>query len=197
MNPNNTPLSADQSFAPGSMHAIVPAGKYGEAEIVHDQPSQIERIRAAMRGQAIGEGTFTRLIVNGKLWMTDTDYEWRSNLEAVRNMTGDVLIAGLGIGFIVAPILAKASTITVLEKDADVIALVGPHFPSVAVIHADAREWTPPKKAYDAVYLDIWPDIPKSDDWEDIKALKKRYRPSLRKGGWIGAWCEDRARKGY
>lgn len=182
-------------FLPGMMRAFVPAGMHAEAQIVHDAPSDFVRMREAIRGRAIGNGIFTRLLVNGRLWMTDTDYEWRSNLEAVSKMTGDVLIAGLGIGFVIHPILSRANSVTVIENNADVIALVHPHFPTISVVQADAREWTPPRKAYDAVYLDIWPDVPNHDDWEDIKALKKRYRPSLRKGGWIGAWCEDQARR--
>ena len=78
------------AFLPGSMHAHLPAGKHGAAEIRHDKPGQIERIRAAMNGQPVDCDIYTRLIVGNALWMTDTEFEWRSNLEAVSRMTGDV-----------------------------------------------------------------------------------------------------------
>lgn len=183
-------------FSPASMHAVIPAGEYGSAKVLHDSPDALTRMRAAMCGQPLGCEVYTRLIVNNTLWMTDAEFEWRSNLEAVNRMTGDILIAGLGIGFVIHPILGRpnVSSITVIEKNADVIALIAPRFPTVNVIHADAREWRPTRRSYDCVYLDIWPDVPSSDQREDIKALKKKYRPGLRKGGWVKAWCEDRAR---
>jgi hypothetical protein len=184
-------------FLPGSMHRYVPAKKYGTAKIVHDTPGKLERLRGAMHGQPLDCDVYTRLIVGNVLWMTDTEFEWRSNLEAVSRLSGDVLIAGLGIGFILRPILKRADvkSVTVIERSADVIALVAPHYPTVKVIQVDARDWEPPKRAYDAIYLDIWHNVPNSDDREDIKSLKRRYRSALRKGGWIAAWCEDYAKR--
>ncbi len=184
-------------FLPGSMHKILPAGEFGAAKVVHDRPDALTKLRAAMHGQPLDCEVYTRLIVGGTLWMTDADYEWRTNLEPVRNMTGDVLIAGLGIGFVLAPLRnrERITSVTVIEKNADVIALVEPTFPFARVIHADIYEWEPPKKSFDCIYFDIWENVPNRDDWEDMKTLKKRYRPALRKGGWIGAWCEDRAKQ--
>lgn len=183
-------------FLPGRMSAVIPQGTVGRASIVHDSPDQFMRLRAAMAGMPLNEEKYARLLIDGSVWMTDAEYEWRTNQSAVSAAVGDVLIAGLGIGFILRPMLAKAgvSSITVIERDADVIALVAPHFPSVRVIEADAYTWTPPKKAFDCVYLDIWQNVPNADDWEDIKRLKRKYRAALRKGGWIAAWCEWKAR---
>ena len=185
------------SFKAGTMHKFLPPKKIGSAEIIHDSPSPIDKIRGAMRGMPLDCDVYTRLIVNGRLWMTDAEYEWRTNIMAVSKMTGDILIAGLGIGFIIKPMLCKngVTSITVIENNHDVVALVGPRFPTVNIIEADARQWIPPKKAFDCIYFDIWADVPNSDDWEDIKQLKRRYRPSLKQGGWISAWCEWEAKR--
>src|SRR5579862_537062 len=116
-------------FQPASMHAIIPPDEHGSAKIVHDTPDPFTRLRAAMHGQELSHGKYTRLIVDGTLWMTDADYEWRTNLEAVDKMKGDVLLAGLGIGFIVCPALSDpgVSSVTVIENNADVVALIVPH----------------------------------------------------------------------
>lgn len=188
-------MKQSKIFEPASMHRVVPAGEYGLAKILHDQPDAFQKLRAAMKGQAIGDGIYTRLVVDGSLWMTDTEFEWRTNLEAVSNLHGDVLIAGLGIGFIVQPLLKRSdvTSVTVIEKSADVIALVAPHLQGATVIEADIHTWEPPRKSFDSIYFDIWANIPNEDNREEIKGLKRRYRTALRPGGWMAAWCEDRA----
>lgn len=191
--PENKPKRTP--WKPGSFHKLIPAGEHGTAKIVHHTPDRFTRLRARFEGQPLDCQTYTRLFIGDTLWMTDAEFEWRTQLQAVKRMTGDVLIAGLGIGFILRPILQDGiASVTVLEKNADVIALVAPHFPTVKIIEADARSWIPPRRAFDAIYFDIWADIPNADDRDDIKALKRKYRPALRKGGWIGAWCEGYAR---
>lgn len=127
--------------------------------------------------------------------MTDAEFECWTNTEFLRKATGDVLIAGLGIGFIVVPLLKQRSvkSITVLEVNPDVIQLVGPEVESkkVKIIQADARAWKPGKNSFDVIYFDIWPDVPNEDHQPDISALKRRYKGGLRDGGWMAAWCED------
>ena len=127
--------------------------------------------------------------------MTDAEFEWRTNLAAIRAMRGDVLIAGLGLGFMILPTLEKreVSAVTVIENNADVIKLIAPQITTekLQVIHADARTFEPQKRSYDCVYLDIWANVPNYDDWKDIKKLKRKYRKALRPKGWIAAWCED------
>lgn len=168
--------------------ARVPPGKVGVAELVHDTPSELTRLRAAIQGQPLGREKYARLLIRGRLYMTDAEFEWRTNSEPVMRARGDVLIAGLGIGLILDPIIEKAATVTVVEHEADVISLVAPHFPTVKVVHADIFKWEPEKGAkWDMIYFDIWPNI-SEDDLDEAKALRKRYRKFLRKGGWMGSW---------
>lgn len=184
---------------PGTLHKLIPAGKVGAAEIVHDSPDFLTKLRAARDGQPLNAETYTRLIVDGVLWMTDAEFECWTNQSFLRTAKGEVLVAGLGLGLILTPLLANkaVSSVTVLEINPDVIALVGPHFQSkkLTIVNIDARAWTPPAKAFDVIYFDIWADVPNSDNKTDISALKKRYRRSLKTGGCSSAWCEAMARR--
>jgi hypothetical protein len=178
---------------PGCMTKILPPGKYGRAQIVHDSPSPLERIRGDFNGLPLTADQYCRLIADGQVWMTDAEFEIRTNLGPVLEMQGEVLVAGLGIGLVLAHLPKAVTSVTVIERHPDVIALVAPHFPKATIIQADARKWEPPRRAFDCVYLDIWADVP--NDKEEIRALKKKYRPAVRKGGWVGAWCQHYSRR--
>lgn len=181
---------------PGSLHSVVPAKAIGSAKVVHDSPDALTRLRAARDGQPLRADKYTRLFVDGELWMTDADFECATNSRFVDFAEGDVLVGGLGLGLIIRPILAKAevNTVTVIERSADVISLIEPTLPSpkLNIIHADVRSWELPKKrCFNVIYLDTWRDVPNSDQRDDIKGLRARYRKTLRGGGWIAAWCES------
>lgn len=183
----------------GTLHKRIPVASFGAARIVHDSPDMLTKMRAARDGQPLNADTYTRLIVDGTLWMTDAEFECWTNSGFVRSAKGDVLIAGLGLGLVVEPLLksSQVESVTVLEISPDVIALIGPVYDHIklSIIKADARTWEVPKKAYDTIYLDIWADVPNSDNKDEIAALKKRYRPALKKGGTMSAWCESYARR--
>lgn len=184
----------------GTLHTRVPMGEHGTARVVHDSPSDFERFRARRDGMPLYAETYTRLFINGETYMTDAEFECWTNAEFVKRAFGNVLIAGLGLGLIVQPLIeaVDVESITILEKNADVIALIQPLYshPKVSVIHADVHEWEPPKKTYHLVYFDIWPNVPNSDTLKEIRNLKQKYKASLAKGGRTMAWCEDLARKG-
>ena len=109
---------------------------------------------------------------------------------------GDVLVVGLGLALSVRAILDKpfVQSVTVLEINPDVISLIEPTLKhrKVKIIQGDAFNWTPPKKAYDLVYFDIWQAVPNGDNRNQVKQLRSRHRSSLKKGGRTMAWCEDR-----
>ncbi len=179
----------------GTLHKRIPAGEHGAAKVVHDTPNEFTRLRAQWEGMPLYAQTYTRLLVNGELWMTDAEFECRTNIDMLHTAHGDVLIAGLGLGLILKPLLDKDSvkSVTVLERSPDVIALVGPLYQNekLTIVEADAFQWSPPKKAFDFIYFDIWANVPNSDDKPQIQALKKRYRSALKKGGRTAAWCEN------
>lgn len=183
----------------GTLHTRIPEGEHGTARVVHDTPDEFTRLRARWSGMPLYADKYTRLLIGNTLWMTDAEFECRSNFGFVLNARGDVLIAGLGLGLILQPLIdsPKVDSITVIERSPDVITLISPHYPSskLAIVEADVHLWTPPKKAFDVIYFDIWPDVPNSDNREEITTLKKRYRAGLKKGGRSFAWCEERTRR--
>lgn len=179
------------------IHEIVPVGVVGCAEIKHDTPSKLEIMRSNWKGGGFGleERTYTRLLVNGRLFMTDADFEHRSNWEVTHVASGDVLLVGLGIGMLLTRILPKDTvrSVTVVEKYRDVIQLVGPHFqnPRLSIIEGDIWEWLPkPGTKFDTIYFDIWLDVC-TDNLDDMTKLHRRFRKFLAPGGWMNSWCRE------
>jgi spermidine synthase len=176
---------------------IVPPGEHGKAKIEHFEVSREESARTRMMGQIrmspyeyVPPGRYCRLIVGDDLMMSDTPMEWQTNQALIRQAHGDVLIAGLGIGMVLGPVLAKddVDTVTVLEASDDVIALVAPYYkhPKLTIRHADAFKWRT-RRYFDAMYFDIWPSI-SDENLGDMEKLFHRYDKNLARGGWMDAW---------
>lgn len=187
---------------------VVPPGKQGIAEVRHVVVSERQAMFAAMRGERLAAGPLAQLFVEGGLMMSDGSNEKGTNWQAVREAHGDVLVVGLGIGMVLVPILRKAEvrSVTVVEKFADVVALVEPHIRrhveeaagKLEVVVGDAFSWVPSRSAqrWQCIYLDIWPVIC-TDNLPEIARLKRGFRRWLDKadpGAWIGAWMEDQLR---
>lgn len=173
----------------------LPAGSVGEARVEHFDVTQDDARWSAFRGECVSAGRYARLYVEGRLMMSDTNMERNSNWEFAYRANGRVLIAGLGLGMILDPVLAKpeVTSVEVIEKSADVIALIRPHFrdPKLTVIEADVMEWRPPKgRRWDTVYFDIWPDICE-DNLDDMATLHRRFGRRLNRDNpncWMGSW---------
>jgi spermidine synthase len=137
--------------------------------------------------------------VRDELVMSDTLMELESNWPAVCRANGRVLIAGLGLGLILVPMLAspRVEQVTVVEREVDVITLVGPAFAEhtasgrLSLICADIFSWRPPQGArYDTIYFDIWPDIAVTN-LPAIARLHRRYARWLKRSNpdaWMGSW---------
>ena len=161
--------------------------KHGVAEIRHDTPSPIDRMRGAMSGQPLGRPKYARLLIGGRVYMTDAEFERRTNRDFMTRAHGDVLIAGLGIGLILDPLFEKCTSVTVIEKYPDVISLVAKHFPRATVIHADIFEWNPPAgSSWDTIYFDIWPGIG-DQEVADGKKLERRFKRRQRCHSYLDA----------
>lgn len=214
----------------GQMKDILPEGELEFARIqrmvVTKGDVSLDNLQSIFGGRPdriCPPGTYTRLITRRDLipaednpWcvmMSDTPYEIRSSMEFIKKARGKVLVAGLGLGATLVPVLAKKTVthVTVLEKNWDVIKLVKPHLTKLpggeklCVLNTDARVWKPTKgpyqkvfdrdavpvrqwKApYDTVWLDIWPDI-SVRNLSEMKRMKSRYKRFLKKQGWIGVW---------
>lgn len=168
------------------MAELLPERKHGRAEIRHFEVTQAQadfsRLRSFVtRGRegATKAGRFAQLFVDRFLVMSDTDMEWHSNLEWMRCAHGNILIAGLGLGFTLLPVLAKESikTVTVVEKSADVLGLVGPlvEHPKLTLVQGDIHDWPIPRGSrWDLIYFDIWPEW--GNHHREAKELKRRFQ---------------------
>lgn len=163
------------------------------------EEAQWSNLIMAIKGhayRALAPGTYTRLVADGNLQMTDTPAEKVDHIEPVRKATGDCLIMGLGLGMVATAMALKpeVTRITVIEKNADVIALVAPHLSDkIEVIHADALEWKPPaNKKWSVIWHDIWHSIC-LDDCETRNILSRRY--ARRWTLYHGLWAQPEIRK--
>lgn len=126
-------------------------------------------------------GHYVRLKHKGNIVMSNTPMERRTNRYFTANAHGDVLIGGLGIGMILLDIQDKASvkSITVLEKNQEVIDLVAPQLPlndKIKIICADVFTWKPAKDVkFDCIYMDIWDSINRDVYEYEMKPLKRKY----------------------
>lgn len=178
-----------------TMTDLVPEGTLGIAKIEHRVVPEFGARMAAIRGQRLSAGTFCYLSVGATLYMSDTDNERVTNYEVLREAHGSVLIAGLGIGMILHPILAKpdVTSVTVIEKYQDVIDLVGPtvRHPKLTIECADIYEWKPAKsRKFNVIYFDIWPSQ-STDDLADMGKLHQRGKFWLDRSDpqkWMNSW---------
>jgi len=196
--------SSAMKFRP--MFQVVPEGVEGEVKISHFEVSKMDSTFTMIRAMQnplsyVPEGVYCRLTVGRTLMMTDTSMEKRSNYGVVQNSRGNVLIAGLGIGMVLLPILEKpeVETVTVIEKYKDVIKLVETHIREAAgdagkklqVIVADIFEWVPPKGGkWDTLYFDIWPDMC-TDNLKDMEKLHRKFARRKTPGAWMDSWQKD------
>ena len=178
----------------------VPEGEKGDWKIsrfeVDEAGASFHNLRCSISGsrRTIETGIYTKLTRKGCLVMSDTPAEKQDHCYFLYKAKGDILINGLGLGWVVEVLLkmSQVTSITVIEISSDLIELVSNHYYSkdindkLIIINADALTWKPPKnKRYDVVWNDIWDDIC-SDNLENMKKLHRRYG---RRSDWVGSWC--------
>lgn len=179
-------------------HVNLPEGELGSAQIKHFtvEETNFTAMRLMLEGRGTKPGEYTALLINGNLWMSDTDAEWSDHLTAIWQIQirgGRVLINGLGLGMVVGAALAceNVTHVDVVESNPDVAALVGPHYtsdPRCTVHLADAYEiqW-PPNTRWDVVWNDIWVDL----DEDNLPGMHRLHRKYGRRAGWQGSWGRE------
>ena len=135
----------------------------------------------------IPTGDYVKLTENGQVVMSNTPMELRTNLFFCRNAYGDVLIGGLGLGMIVLAMQdnEKVNSITVVEKNEDVIELIAKQIKfndKVTILKGDVFTWKPDKGTkYDCIYMDIWNEIGSDIYKEEMVPLKRKFGHYLKK----------------
>lgn len=156
-------------------------------------------------------GTYMRLVgpdnFRDGVVMSDVPMERRENREVVERAHGRVLIAGLGLGMILLPILLNPHVkyVTVVEKESDVCRMVEPQLMRWAKKHTDGRVKCQNKfhvvlanvhtyakestASWDVVYFDIW-DSTDGRNYDETKVLWREFRGKFNRypNGWMGAW---------
>lgn len=191
------------------MQVTVPEGKRDNVEVSRFEITQDQIRRAAIRDphRAYTEpGMYTKLVVGGHLWMSDTYAERNDHREPIiqaRRLEvtdGRALVSGLGIGMVIQALLMTSTIahVDVIEINSDVIALVGPHYQEMAerlgktiTIHEgdvfDRKSMFGPKDHWHIAWHDVWLDL-NVDNLEDMGRVARSYN---RYADWSGFWGKD------
>lgn len=193
------------------MASVLRPVKIGAAEVdiisVNREQAMLANLMAASNrrpSMAVRPGKYARLTVNGVLMMTDTPHEVRTCRKVMKRAHGDVLIAGLGLGMILIPVLRnpKVTSVTVVEKYADVVtAVLSPVYSvlkykeqkKLNIVVSDIFDWKPAKgQQWDSIWFDIWPDI-STDNLPEMAKLHRKFGRNLKKTGtaWMDSWMKD------
>ena len=198
------------SFVP--MYKILKEGRSGNFKVeknkITKEDVRIAEIRAVINPRNIPPKVGTLMVLSRKsdrswrdneVMMSDAEFEKQTNREIVNVARGNVLIAGLGIGMVLVPMLndSEVEKITVIEKEKDIIDLIYPQIKKhdidnkLEVINADIFQVDLPKeRKFDIIYFDIWDNVC-GDNWEQMKTLKKKFRKNRTKGSVVLCWEEE------
>lgn len=143
------------------------------------------------------EFTFPVVLENGNEWMTLTPIDLDTCQNEIASAHGKCITFGLGLGYYTYMVSNKpeVSSITVIEKSADVIRLfekyILPQYPNrdkIKIINADAFDYAEhevPNESYDHAFVDIWRDV--SDGFPMYMKLKRleKLSPQTKFYYWI------------
>ena len=155
--------------------------------------------------RSISPGNYTVLYRNfgTNAWlniMQDTEQEYGEHDWLASRMSGHVLLAGLGIGMIHIPLLASSdvTSVTVVEKEQDVIDLVWDDCAKdsgFTLVCDDIHTWDPdasdglPTTSWDVGWFDTWLTHEESLD-SYMNRINQKYGSYVSEiGGW--EWPEE------
>lgn len=129
---------------------------------------------------------------NDSIWMSDTPFEFETVKKALQLSKGKVLECGLGIGMFTFFASRKPSvkSITIVERENDVIDLVYPVVKNskTDVINSDITEFLKSTEMkFDMIHIDIWADIL---PYKEFKPLIRLAEKRLEKKGVIVCWLD-------
>lgn len=186
----------------------VPLGRSGDWSVerfdVSKQEAEIHELTCMFgsggmsAGRHVLPGTYTRLVCRSSIIMSDTPAEIRDHLRFIGTSHGRVLITGLGLGMVAQACLRRreVKTVTVIEKEQDVIDLVAPHYlarhDNLEIWHGDALTMKiKPNTKWDVAWHDIWPTIC-GNNLKTMKRLHRRFggRVIAHQSSWKRSTCE-------
>jgi hypothetical protein len=118
-----------------------------------------------------------------KFVMSDTYSEYAEHQPLWSGATGDVLIAGLGVGYVNEFLMnnENVTSITIIEKNQDVIDLVWPYCPKngkFTLINEDIENWTLPNNSHwHFGWFDSWTSESNIDSYQSYQQfIQNKYQ---------------------
>jgi hypothetical protein len=140
-----------------------------------------------------------KLKENGKLMMSDTPQEMFLQYDAYKNAKGNVLVGGLGLGMYAFMIAKKkeVTSITVIEKEKDIIKLRNLKHPKIKVIHDDIWKFIrKTKKKFDYAYIDIHYSTGAMEYKDTVLPMRKIFEKRFN-GMLVDFWGEEEMKSQY
>lgn len=140
-----------------------------------------------------------KLKEDGKLMMSDTPQEMFLQYDAYKNAKGNVLVGGLGLGMYPSMIAKKkeVTSITVVEKEKDIIKLRDLKHPKIKVIHDDIWKFIrKTKKKFDYAYIDIHYSTGAMEYKDTVLPMKKIFDKRF-DGMPVDFWGEEEMKSQY
>ena len=115
-------------------------------------------------------------------WMVDDVPHWWSMQNYAKNSYGKVLVAGLGLGLVTGELLnnVDVNSVTVIERNKDVIGLISPLLPEVIDVQFEIKNEdfykfiNETKERFDRIIVDLW--VTGSAE-ETLRVLGEEVRP--------------------
>ena len=139
--------------------------------------------------------------VNGEVVMSDTEIERITCLDCLDNAHGNTLIAGLGLGMILVPLLENENCdkIVIVEKSQFIIDLVseplfsyiedvlGLDYSIIEIIHEDIFKYKPSIK-FDYIWLDIWNNVEYDENYFEFCLIKEHLIKNGQRDALFEGW---------
>ncbi len=149
----------------------IPAGESGDYKIESNTTTSGEQSWLTyVEHKGLTGGPYTVLYRKytgdwGENWiniMQDTEAEYTEHDWLMSRMSGDIIIGGLGLGVVNVGLLVESNvtSVTIIEKEQDIIDLVWEHCDKddrFTLINADVHEWEiPDGSSWDVGFFDTW-----------------------------------------
>lgn len=139
------------------------------------------------------EYNYLTLSSNGNIWMLISPHEINTMQKAIDNAFGNVLCLGLGLGYFAYMVAIKdtVKSITIIEKDPEIIELfkkhILPYFPNIEIniICDDAISYLDRQLNYDYCFADLWYDVLDGMPLYNTLLKKEKNNPKMKYDYWI------------
>jgi len=143
--------------------------------------------------EILNQNGFDFLWIEGELWMWNIPTEEKAQKEMSDKMTGDVLVAGYGLGVVQKYLMdnENVKSVTTIESNPGVIEECRRHYGLIyGNLIIDNFYTVTLDQKFDCIYGDVWIDI-STGNAEEYLQFKKRAKDFLKEGGRVLAWGQD------